>query len=706
VPDPGTEHRARTATGVPTSQKRRREVEMLRAVAVTLVAGHHIISGRVSGGVDVFLVLSALVLTLSFLHRVGPDGSGRGWTVPGTIVSRLRRLLPMMAVVLVTVLAAAAVLVPPVRWRSMFDQAVAAITFRQNYALADLAVDYYANNRAQAPVLQHFWSLAIQGQVFILWPLIFAVVLLVARRWPATSRLRSTGGIVRPLLAVVMVGIGAWSQYWSVVDTTADATKAYFLTAPRLWEFAVGSLLAIGIVAVGDLTRRADGVLTRLPRWIAPAVGWTGLLALVACGFGQPDEARFPGVLSWWPVGAAVLVVMAGEAGRWGPTRVLDSPVTRWLSGNAYGLYLWHWPILVLWMESAERPQANLLDAAGILALAIVLTWASGHVVRIGVAAVRPGASRVRRGAVVAASLALVVIPVLGWQAAINAKAASVAAQPMEDNPGARVLRPDYAGTPSPTADVRPYGTEVESEWANLPDRCDIATRPEGLVGENCLEYRPDTEPTKTIVVLGDSRSAQWTAALQPLAQQQGWRVVSLILFGCAYSGPRDDGAEICEEFNAEAQRWVLDLHPDAVMSVASRTSEDPDTPERIEDQYFEGVQPFLDAGISVVGLRDTPRFDFDVPECVQRYGQDSPRCELPRSAVLAEVNPLKEVAAPQGWSRIDMNRRICPGEICEPVVGNVYVYMDDQHLSKTYVESMDEDFARSWFRATGWDRI
>lgn len=697
MPEAGTAQPVTTRS----AQRRRREVEVLRAVAVVLVAGHHVVTGRVSGGVDVFFVLSALVLTLSFLHRVGPDGRGRGWSVPSTILARLRRLLPMMSVVLVSVLGAAAVLVPPLRWRSMFDQAIASITFRQNLALADLAVDYYANNRAQAPVLQHFWSLAIQGQVFVLWPVVLAGVLFIARLVA-----RSTGrSVVRPLLAVVMVAVLAWSQYVSVVVTATDPTKAYFLTVPRLWEFAVGSLLAVGLVALGDLTSRADGRTTPGPRWLAPAASWAGLAALVACGFAQPDTARFPGVLSWWPVGAAALVVLAGEAGRWGPTRVLDNRVMTWLSANAYGLYLWHWPVLVLWLETAERPRASLVDAAGIFALSLLLTEASARLVRVGLAAVRPSASRVRRGAVVAASVALVLVPVLGWQAAVNVKAASVAAQPVEDNPGARVLRPNYAGTPSPTAAVRPYATEVEHEWANLPDRCDPADRPQGLAGENCLEYRPVGEATRTIVVVGDSRSSQWTAALQPVAAQQGWRVVSVVLFGCAYSGPRPDGAAVCEEFNAEVRRWVLDLHPDAVMSVATRTSELPTEPERLEAEYFAGVEPFLAAGIQVVGLRDTPRFEFDVPECVQRYGQDSPRCELPRSTALAPVNPLREVTGPPGWGAIDMNRRICPGDVCEPVVGNVYVYMDRQHLSKTYVESMADDFARSWFRATGWPR-
>ncbi|MFW6599266.1 acyltransferase family protein [Propionibacteriaceae bacterium Y2011] len=679
---------------MPAPTRRRREVEAVRAIAVLLVMLNHVWAGRVSGGVDVFFVLSAFVLTLSFVNRVD---SGRDWSFRDTVLNRFKRLVPLMAVVLVSVLAAGALLIPPIRWRGMISQAASSITFTQNHTLAGLSVDYYATNRAGAPVLQHFWSLAIQGQVFVLWPLLFAAVLLLAR----FTRL----GAVR-LLTGVMVIIFAASLTASVVLTTADPTRTYFLTSTRLWEFAAGSLVAIVAHRYGTrlLDRLADptrpGLRGRLGRIGAPALGWAGVAALVACGPLQPTPAHFPGLLSLWPVAAAVAVIIAGDRDRFGVAAVHRLPVAQWLAKHSFGLYLWHWPVLVLWLESFERPRATLVDGLGVLLLSGLLTWLSDKVVSGGLA-VLPR----RRPVVLLVSLLVVVAPVVGWNGVLGHRAAMVAAQPATDNPGAKALEPGYVDSTSPTSRIRPYDSEVETDWANLPDRCDPQSRPQGLVGENCLEYWPVGEVTKTVVVLGDSRSQQWTAALLPVARKHGWHVVSLTLHGCSFTGHRDDNAEICNDFNAEATRWTRAMAPDAVFSVATRTSEAAYLPERLEPEYEAGIAPFLADGIQVVAMRDTPRFDFDVPACVQKHGRDSERCQVPRADALAATSPLAALPATPQLARLDLTARVCPDDVCAPVIGNVYVYMDDQHLSSTYVETMAADFGTAWFDATGWQR-
>lgn len=658
---------------------RRREIEVIRAVAVSLVVVHHVFTGRVSGGVDVFFVLSAFLLTWSWVRRID---SGRSWSVRQTIIARFARILPTMGVVLVAVLGVAALLVPPLRWRGVLHQALGSVTFTQNQLLADLSVDYYNNSdRAHAPILQHFWSMAIQGQVYLLWPLILGLALVVAR-W-----------IRRPPAAIMIAvalftGLGAWSMWQSVTLTAADPVPTYFYSVPRLWEFVAGSLLALLIHRYGQ----------RIASWrVAWLLGWVGLVALVSCGFLQPEPTYFPGVVAWWPVGAAILVVLGGELSPRGMVAVLDRPVTQWVSRHSYSIFLWHWPVLVLWQETFERPRAGLLDGAAVVLITLVLTVVGDRAVAGALAA-----ARLKGVAVVAATMALVLVPVSIWHGVLRMEAQSVAAQTVDDNPGARALRPDYQPSVSPESRIAPYDADVGAEWANLPDRCDPEDRPDGLVGDNCMEYRPDGEPTRTVVVLGDSRSQQWTAALQPIAEQQGWHVISLTLHGCAYSGFLDEAAEICNDFNTEARRWVLEQQPDAVVSVATRTAPD-DQPEQVEPGYLAGVQPFLDDDIQVVALRDTPRFDFDVPACVQRYGADSPRCELPRSTAFAPVDPLESVPAGDGWGSVDLSHWVCKGETCPPVIGNVYVYMDDQHLSRTYLQTMSDDFAEAWFRTTGW---
>lgn len=178
---PGLEDSARSEAGgppreaprAPSSAPRRfrPEIQGLRSLAVLMVLTSHLFLDRVSGGVDIFLMLSAFLLTLSFTRKVEegrPLALGRHW------LHRFKRLVPAAAATIVGTLAAAWLWLPPSRWAAVIDQAWASVLYVQNWLLATTAVDYYASDDSLASPLQHFWSLSIQGQVFLLWPLVLA----------------------------------------------------------------------------------------------------------------------------------------------------------------------------------------------------------------------------------------------------------------------------------------------------------------------------------------------------------------------------------------------------------------------------------------------------------------------------------------------------------------------------------------------------
>src|SRR5699024_4982576 len=185
-------------------------------------------------------------------------------------------------------------------------------------------------------------------------------------------------------------------------------------------------------------------------------LGWVGVVLLVSCGFLQPEPAWFPGVLAWWPVGAAVLVILAGERSPHGPVAVLDRPAVQWVSKHSYSIFLWHWPVLVLWQETFDRSRATPLDAVAVVLIALVLTVMGDRAIAGGLAALR-----LRGTAVVAAALALVLVPVGVWHGVLGMEARTVAAQSLDDNPGARALRPDYRPSVSPESRLAPYDADV-----------------------------------------------------------------------------------------------------------------------------------------------------------------------------------------------------------------------------------------------------
>ena len=162
-----------TRRSLKTSETRgayRRDIDGLRAVAILLVVIYHVWIGRVSGGVDIFLMISAFFLTGSFLRRMQAD---RPIEAGRFLISRFRRLMPAAAVVLAATLGVCWVMMPETMWPQLWKEGWASLGYVQNWVLAFDGVDYYAHDAALASPLQHFWSLSVQGQVFVLWALLF-----------------------------------------------------------------------------------------------------------------------------------------------------------------------------------------------------------------------------------------------------------------------------------------------------------------------------------------------------------------------------------------------------------------------------------------------------------------------------------------------------------------------------------------------------
>lgn len=269
----------------------RPEIQGLRALALFLVVSYHIWFGRVSGGVDVFLFISAFLLSLSSIRKIN---EGRPLAPVKYWLHVFQRLLPAAVTVTAATVAASFMFLAPSRLASIVDDALATLFYFLNWRLAYNAVDYYAQDAAVKTPLQHFWSLSMQGQIFILWPLLFVLLALLVKR----LKLRLV-----PTALLVFGLIFAASLIFSIQETAHNQGFAYFDTRARLWEFAGGTLLAL-------LTFK-----WRPPRWARIPMGWLGIIGLVSCGFVLPVEQAFPGYLALWPLVSGALVILAGQTG-------------------------------------------------------------------------------------------------------------------------------------------------------------------------------------------------------------------------------------------------------------------------------------------------------------------------------------------------------------------------------------------------------
>ena len=672
------------AASAPGERRYRPEVQGLRALAVVLVVLYHVWLGRVSGGVDIFLLISAFLLTGSFVRKAE---TGRALALGRYWLHLFKRLLPAVVVVLLAVLTAAASLLPASAWQDVIGQAWSSLFYVQNWTLANNAVDYLAADHSAASPLQHFWSLSIQGQVFILWPLIFAAAL------PAAKLLRRS---YRSVLAVIFGTIFAASLVFSIWETSTNQAYAYFDTRTRLWEFALGSLLALALPYL------------QLDRRLRIVLGWVGVAAMLSCGIILQVQQQFPGYLALWPTLAAAMIITAGDTGSSrGADRWLKAKPLVKLGDNSYALYLWHWPVLVFWLVASGQQNAGIVDGAVVIAVSLVLAVLTTKLVEGPLRGWSwPEAASWRSAVVLAASFAVAAAPLAGWQAKVTADAEAVRLQSIADNPGALALDPAFEFAASTSALVKPSPADMDQEWAQLDESCgaDFAPADDSVLADSCKQIGSAEGARKTIVVLGDSHSMQWSAALRPIALANDWHVVTVLKMGCRYGDEDPERSPECNTFNQAARDYVLDKAPDAVFTVASVTKESrPD--EMLAGGYDEGVRGFAEAGISVLAMRDNPRFEFDMFKCLEANGFAADACQVPRGDVLADVSPLEglEERIP-GVQVLDMSDLLCVDGTCPGIIGNVIVYKDHDHLNRTYMETTSHVLAERILEATGWD--
>jgi peptidoglycan/LPS O-acetylase OafA/YrhL len=631
----------------------RADIDGLRAFAVLLVVTYHIWLGRVSGGVDVFLMLSAFFLTASFVRRLEAGGRpllGRYWS------RTFARLLPAAAVTLLGTLAITAWLIPQNAWPTIWEQAWASLFYVQNWVLATSAVDYYAPRDALTSPLLHFWSLSIQGQVFLIWPLLIALVWLSVR----ATRLPLRGALIAVFGAVFAVSLA-----WSVIETASNQTFAYFDTFARLWEFAAGSLLAL-VMPVLRVSARVGAMLT-----------WTGIAGLVSCGLVLDVAGGFPGYLALWPVLSTVAVVVGGAGPGRGsvPARVLASRPLTWLGGIAYALYLVHWPLLIGYFAWSGEERVGLLEGAVLVAVSILLAWVITAALErpVRTRATNPGLQSVA----ILVCIGLVAAPLAAWSTAVDRTARAAESAPPALHPGAESLLPGAPPTPA-DAPLKPAPTLLEEEWVALDARCTGEQRPaEQIVRDSCGQSTWGGR--ETVMVVGDSHTEQFMGALMPIAEEREWRLVSLLKGGCSLGA--------CEQWSEAVLDHIVDVRPAAVFTVA--TAAETDGPgEELSPGIEPAVERLVRAGIPVIAVRDNPRFTEDPYQCLLETDLTGEDCVVPRADALAAVNPAEDLAGP-GVHVVDLSDAICPDGTCPARIGNVAVYLDDNHLSGAYANTL-----------------
>lgn len=662
----------------------RPDVEGLRALAIGAVLLYHAGIVAVPGGfvgVDVFFVISGFLITGQLVRELEATGKV---SLLRFYARRVRRLLPAAALALVATAILVVALGSAIDRRTFGGDIVAASAYVVNWRLADRSVDYLAEDVGVSPV-QHFWSLSVEEQFYVVWPLLLILVALLARRfrWPARAAMAAG-------LGVIVVP----SFVWSVVMSSTNPSIAFFVTTTRLWELGIGGLVAVGVA-----------VWPRVPRPIAMTLGWSGLAAIIGGALLLDETAIWPGHLALVPVLGTAAVIVAG-ATQAAPS-ILGHRLLVWLGGLSYSLYLWHWPLLVAatWVWGELGQKLGLL----IVLLALVPAWISYRFVENPFRTIAQ--SRWNSRMTVSMGLNLTAVSVIAGLVVSVAlprqdpahdsergtSAAGATSLTVENGRVANLTLQETAGNLVPTPADAP--SDVPSAYAAGCVGDANATEP-----EICTYGDPEGSPR--IVLAGDSKAFQWADALDSVAASEGWRLDLATKSACGFAdairtGFDDQPYEACREYNENLLGQLLQDPPDAVIvSQRHSTAFDADG-ELTSAAMIAGLTrtwSVLEAsGIDVIALLDNPAPaatpEGDIYRCVAAHPDELSRCQFARDDAVERSGSVALSAAAQhvkGVDVVDLTDVLCTS-VCPPVIGDVLVYRQGSHITNAYAMSARE---------------
>lgn len=697
----------------------RPDIEGLRAIAVSLVLLYHAAVPGFGGGyvgVDVFFVLSGFLISGLLLRELEATG---GISLPGFYARRLRRLLPAVALLIVVTVIASVAVLPPLRAADVTADGVAASLYASNLRFAFQATDYLQSELAPSPLL-HLWSLGVEEQFYLFWP---ALLLLVAgARSDRVRRVGITAGVV----VVASFALSLWL-------TTASAPWAFFSLPSRAWELGIGALLAVGAAR-----------LAVLPGPIATAAGWLGLLMIGAAGLVIDTSTPFPGIAALLPTVGTALAMLPGMGGApVGPARYLGWEPARFLGRISYSLYLWHWPMLVLptavagetlplpvrvglmvaaiplayasqrWLEDPIRrgrlvgivPRRN-LALAGALSVAVATTSLGlGFVTTQRLAAATGGGGSGTEDVALPDLGGLAATPTPGLPGSSPEVSLGASADPTASRSPDATLPPPPGG-PVP-ADLIPSLVAARDDIPTIyDDGCHLSQS--AITIADCAFG--DQASSTTVVLLGDSHAAQWFPALERLATERSWRLVSLTKSGCTpawitvWNTNLKRAYTECDEWRDAVLARVAAERPALVIVASSHPYPSAGSggplPQDEGQALAAGLESTLDRLAPLAGavalVADTPKFDFDPPECLSAHLDDTLACSRPRAEMLDEGWLVTEaaIAAAHGAAFVDPTGWACPTDPCPTVVGRYLVYRDQHHLATPYVIALRDRLA------------
>ena len=699
----------------------RPDVQGLRAVAVLLVVLSHADVPHLAGGyigVDVFFVISGFLITgwlLRHSERAGHVPFGQFYA------ARARRILPAAALTLIVTTIAASQLLNYVRAQAVFHDAIWSAFFAANVRFAHVGTNYLAIGAPPSP-LQHFWSLAVEEQFYVVWPAILMVAVFLFQ-----SRNRGRGVVDASALRRLGITLGVCvvtSLIWSIQNTSADPASAYFSTLTRAWELGVGALIAVGA-----------SQLERIPAQVRALMTWAGLAGVFVAAVAFNSQTAFPGYVALLPVLGAALIIIGGLGATHsaGAGVVLGRQPLRFIGDLSYSFYLWHWPVLILAMEHAGHTLSvatNLMLLVAAFALSVVTYFLYERPLRYN----RYLSRRWYGLSLWPVSLILVLVVVARVTAASQPPAVFSTSPTPVTTTSIAGLRPvttlghpagpqttPYTSavaasvTPARSSSPVPSGltppiANLQADFPNMSG-C-IAPWPNGTSSGIC--HMGDATATRTVVVFGDSHAEMWMPALTYFATSQGWDLIPLIKTGScvsfAWSGnsPQNSVDPSCQPWLRWALEELKQLNPNAIVfatqySAAGAAISGPAIFPKLISALKTAIDSLTALTPRLAFIEDVPQIDKDPIDCLLASGATLGSCTTPlRTGLTSLDSQVKQIVDAAQARFVPTLPWFCADNRCPTVIGNTIAYIEQGHVSKTYATKLGVPLAEALTSALG----
>jgi peptidoglycan/LPS O-acetylase OafA/YrhL len=603
-----------------------------------MVVIFHLFPSRLAGGfagVDVFFVISGFLISSSLLGELeasGRIGLATFWA------KRMRRLLPAAFLVIAVTVIFSAIFVPPFTRAEFLAEGLASIFYYENWNLALSSADYFADSNASP--FQHFWSLAVEEQFYLVWPIALLVLALLAKT-------KAKAAITALIAASALISFS-----FSVALTQLDPGAAYFNSFLRVWQFAVGASIA-HLLANKSLSMR-----------LSPVVSVAGISLMVWSAFSFEAGSGFPGFAALVPVLGAALVIIAGLGGL--PARLIRiykfRPI-QFLGDISYSLYLWHWPVIVLAPFMLNRA-ASTIEKLLMLAISISLAWATKRFIEDPARTSRMFVSGKPRLTIVTALVSSVAL-------AVSVTAVSVATP--------RSVVSDVISLDQAKHDAADIGsncmTKAEASeviWCNF--------------GNQSAAYR--------VLLIGDSHAATHLSGFKELAVKHDWAITLAYKAGCSFSLVERNASargNSCIAWNKNLQADLSAQAPFNLVVTANYSNnfladvKSDNWPQLAIAGYRAAWQPLIERGAKVVALRDNPQMTETMLLCWNEAVLDASNCAGPRDEMLHPDYSQQAAADFAGAFALDLTDLYCDSQTCPSQRNGIYIYRNANHLSATY---------------------